>query len=160
MTLCCLLSGLTCLALISHADEAAPLQLVGTTQIDRSFTAYLREDGGEHVFTLGEGETANGWQISQTTRDAGGNVVRIHLQRDSTTFWLGVSGTAPTNPETVTAEKPDSKPLIDVPGSQRGPLQEQALHRSRLKHKPEARKAHRRASDLDPFPTKLAPRSR
>ena len=58
MTRSSLLSGLACLTLISHADEAAPLQLVGTTQIDRSFTAYLREDGNEHVFTLGEGETA------------------------------------------------------------------------------------------------------
>lgn len=159
MTISRILSGLACLTLISHADEAAPLQLVGTTQIDRSFTAYLREDGGEHVFTLSEGETANGWYISQTKRDAGGNVVRIHLQRGSTAFWLGVSGGVAT-PEPAVAEKPDSKPLIDVPASQRGPLHEQALHRSRLKHKPEARKAHRGASDLDPFPTKLVPHSR
>lgn len=160
MTISRILSGLACLTLISHADEAALLQLVGTTEIDRSFTAYLREDGSAHVFTLSEGETANGWRIKEATRDASNHVMRIHLQRDSTAFWLGVSGTAATNPEPVAAEKPDSKPLIDVPASQRGALHEQALHRSRLKHKPEARKAHRDVSDLDPFPTKLAPRSR
>jgi hypothetical protein len=155
MSLSRLLSGVACLTLISHADEAAPLQLVGTTQIDRSFTAYLKEDGGEHVFTLGEGETANGWCISQMKRDERGNVVRIRLQRGSTALWLGVSGSV-TTPEPAVAEKSDSKPLIDVPASQRGPLHEQVLHRSRLKHKPEAHKAHREVSDLDPFPTKLA----
>ena len=155
MTLSRLLLGLACLTLISRADEAAPLQLVGTTQIDSSFTAYLKEDGGEHIFTLGEGETANGWCISQMKRDASGQVVRIHLQRGSTALWLGVSGAVPpTKP--VVADKSDSKPLIDVPASKRGPLHEQALHRSRLKHKPAAHKAHREVSDLDPFPTKLA----
>jgi hypothetical protein len=155
MTLSRLLLGLACLTLISRADEAAPLQLVGTTQIESSFTAYLKEDGGEHIFTLGEGETANGWCISQMKHDASGQVVRIHLQRGSTALWLGVSG-AVTTPEPVVAEKLDSKPLIDVPASQRGSLHEQSLLRSRLKHKPAAHKAHREVSDLDPFPTKLA----
>ena len=157
MTRSSLLSGLACLTLISHADEAAPLQLVGTTQIDRSFTAYLREDGNEHVFTLGEGETANGWQISQTTRDAGGSVVRIHLQRGTAGLWLGVAGGSPSTASaapTATAAS-DATHLIDTPSSKHGAMHDQLLHRSRLKNKPSARAAHRQVSDLDPFPTKL-----
>ena len=157
MTLCRLLSGLACLALISHADEAPPLQLVGTTQIDSSFTAYLREGGSDHVFTLGEGETANGWHISQTTRDAGGSVVRVHLQRGSTAFWLGVSGGSPlvasAAPSATSASDPT--PLIGCPSSKHGAMHDQLLHRSRLKNKPAARAAYRQVSDLDPFPTKL-----
>lgn len=149
-----LLAGLSCLALVCQADEAVTLQLVGTTEIESSFTAYLREHGSEHVFTLSDGETANGWRITETTRDAANHVLRIHLRRDDTAFWLGVSGGI-AHPVPAAAEKEDSKPLIDIPASQRGPLHEQVLHRSRLKHKPEARKARRDVSDLDPFPSKL-----
>ncbi len=148
-----LLAGLSCLALISHAEDAVPLQLIGTTQIDRSFTAYLRENGGGQIFTLGEGETANGWRITDTTRDTRNHVVRIHLQRGRTSLWLGIAGASTSHLAPGTA-KPNAEPLIDIPVSASGRLHDQMLHRSRIKHKLEVRRALRETSDLDPFPTK------
>jgi hypothetical protein len=153
-----LILGLLSLAWPYHvaAEPPPPLQLVGTTQIDRSFTAYLRENGGGgHVFTLSQGETANGWCITETVHDTHGQIARIHLQRGSTGLWLGVSGSSSATAP-VPVHQADSQPLIDIPVSKRGPLHDQMLHRARIKLKPQARAAHRQVSDLDPFPTKLS----
>lgn len=146
--------GLFSLALTSHAEESAPLQLVGVTQIDRAFTAYLRENDSEHIFTLSEGEVGYGWHIAESILGQNNEVVRIRLQRGEASFWLGVSGVV-CAPTPVVAEKTDDKPLIDIPVSDRGPLHNQMLLRSRIKRKPEARAALREVSDLDPFATKL-----
>ncbi|MFN0078583.1 MAG: hypothetical protein ACKVY0_19155 [Prosthecobacter sp.] len=151
-----LLLGLLSLAWPYHVEAEPPptLQLVGTTQIDRAFTAYLRENGGSgHVFTLSEGETAGGWRITETTRDTHGQIIRIHLQRGDAGLWLSISGGS-SAAAPVTAEKTDTQPLIDIPDSKRGPLHDQVLHRARIKHKPQARAAHCQISDLDPFPAK------
>lgn len=143
----------TCLG----TEPAQPaLQLLGTTQVDKVFTAYLQEGSGP-VFTLREGGTADGWRIIDTSRDAHGHVVRIHLQRGTTGLWLGVAGGSPSTASAAPAAtaSADTVPLIDTPSSRHGSMHDQLLHRSRLKNKPAARAAHRQVSDLDPFPTKL-----
>lgn len=148
------------LTLPAAAEEAAPIQLLGLTQIDQAFTAYLRENGGQHVFTLSEGEVGNGWRIIEVLRGSQQEVLRICLQRGQHSIWLGVAGVAAPAPASSSSLLAGSgeqvRALIDIPVSARGVLHDQLLHRSRTRHKPQARAAQREVSDLDPFPTKLS----
>lgn len=148
------LIGFLSLARLAPAGEVPPLQLIGVTQIDHALTAYLRDAGSGHIFTLATGEFADGWSITDSQLGHHNEVVRIRIQRGQTGLWLGVSGAS--LPVAAPAALGHDQPLIDIPPSTRGPLHEQLLHRARTRHKPQARAAHREVSDLDPFPTKLS----
>jgi hypothetical protein len=64
------------LAPTSGAERDAPRQLPGVTQIDRAFTASLRQHGSAPVFTLSEGGDGYAWYFTSSNK-----VGWIRLQR-------------------------------------------------------------------------------
>jgi hypothetical protein len=156
---CGLTIALTLIGLIA-APAGEPPRILGTAQIGDKFLACILPPGSSLPLHLVEGEKASPdtWQLLEVRRDARAEPLHLHIQFGSERHWLAVTGSLISAPPTA-ASAPLSAatpPLIDIPASLRGPLHDQALHRSRIKHKPVARAAHRSPSDLDPFPSKLA----
>ena len=111
------------LAPTSQAEREAPWQLPGVTQIDRAFTASLRQHGNAPVFTLSEGGDGYGW-YSTSSNEVGW----IRLQRGES--GCPAQSHPPDLPSTTRGREKDST----APGPAHGAIGDQQVTHFKVNH--------------------------